>query len=116
MDGVARLVGIDQIVAFHLNDSKTELGSRVDRHEHIGKGRIGKAAFRHIVNDARFSKTPGCLETPKSKDLKEDVMNLKVLRSLVESVEGRAKPKSRPKRERGERPATLRRVSRRSRT
>jgi len=112
IDELARLVGIGQIVAFHLNDSKTELGSRVDRHEHIGKGLIGKAAFRHIVNDARFAKAPGCLETPKSKDLKEDVMNLKLLRSLVESEKGRAKPKSRLKPEKGERDATLRRVSR----
>ena len=62
-----------QILAFYLNDSKTDLGSRVDRHEHIGKGKIGKEAFRHIVNDARFKKRPGCLETPKSDDLHEDV-------------------------------------------
>lgn len=80
---VARLVGHRQILAFHLNDSKTPLGSRVDRHAHIGKGLIGKKGFRHIVNDPRFAKTPGCLETPKSKDLKEDVQNLAVLRSLL---------------------------------
>jgi deoxyribonuclease-4 len=66
-----------------LNDSKTHLGSRVDRHEHIGKGKIGREAFRHIVNDARFKNHPGCLETPKSKDLHEDVENLAVLRALV---------------------------------
>ena len=76
------LIGVKQIVAFHLNDSKTELGSRVDRHEHIGKGKLGKQAFRHIVRDARFRKHPGCLETPKSKDLHEDVANLAVLREL----------------------------------
>ena len=79
---VASLVGLKQILAFHLNDSKTDLGSRVDRHEHIGKGKIGKNAFRHIVNDARFKKHPGCLETPKSEDLHEDVQNLLTLRSL----------------------------------
>ena len=73
---VASLIGLKQILAFHLNDSKTDLGSRVDRHEHIGKGKIGKEAFRHIVNDARFKKHPGCLETPKSEDLHEDVQNL----------------------------------------
>jgi deoxyribonuclease-4 len=78
----ARLVGLRRILAFHLNDSKTALGSRVDRHAHIGRGLIGKNGFRHIVNDARFAKTPGCLETPKSKDLKEDIENLAVLRSL----------------------------------
>jgi deoxyribonuclease IV len=77
------LLGIKQILAFHLNDSKTDLGSRVDRHEHIGKGKIGLEGFRHIMNDARFKNSPGCLETPKSKDLHEDVENLKVLRSLV---------------------------------
>ena len=80
---VTSLVGLKQILAFHLNDSKTGLGSRVDRHEHIGKGRIGKAAFRCIVNDARFKTHPGCLETPKSDDLHEDVQNLATLRSLA---------------------------------
>lgn len=77
------LIGFKQILAFHLNDSKTDLGSRVDRHEHIGKGKIGAAAFRHIVNDPRLKKLPGCLETPKSKDLHEDVENLRVLREMV---------------------------------
>lgn len=77
------LIGRKQIVAFHLNDSKTGLGSGVDRHEHIGRGKIGLKAFRHIVNDARFKKTPGCLETPKSEDLHEDIKNLATLRSLV---------------------------------
>lgn len=77
------LIGLKEVVAFHLNDSKTDLGSRVDRHEHIGKGKIGKEAFRHIVNDGRFKNHPGCLETPKSKDMHEDVENLGVLRSLV---------------------------------
>ena len=81
------LIGLDQILAFHLNDSKTNLGSRVDRHEHIGKGKIGKRAFGNIVNDERFKTVPGCLETPKSEDLNEDVENLATLRSLVESVE-----------------------------
>lgn len=75
-------IGIDQVVAFHLNDSKTELGSRVDRHAHIGQGRIGLEGFRHIVNDARFKNHPACLETPKGKDLKEDMENLAVLRRL----------------------------------
>jgi deoxyribonuclease-4 len=81
---VEKLIGRREILAFHLNDSKTGLGSRVDRHEHIGKGKIGLAGFRHIVNDPRFTKVPGCLETPKSDDLHEDVENLAVLRSLVE--------------------------------
>ena len=81
---VGSLIGLKQILAFHLNDSKTDLGSRVDRHEHIGKGKIGKEAFRHIVNDGRFKKHPGCLETPKSEDLHEDVENLATLRSLAD--------------------------------
>lgn len=80
---VDRLVGLKQVVAFHLNDSKTDLGSRVDRHEHIGKGKIGLEGFRHIVNDSRLRKCPGCIETPKSDDLLADVENLKTLRGLV---------------------------------
>jgi len=80
---VASRIGLKQVLAFHLNDSKTDLGSRVDRHDHIGKGKIGKEAFRHIVNDARFKKHPGFLETPKSEDLHEDVQNLASLRALA---------------------------------
>jgi deoxyribonuclease IV len=80
---VESCVGLKEILAFHLNDSKTGLASHVDRHEHIGKGKIGKAAFRHIVNDARFKHHPGCLETPKSEDLHEDLENLALLRSLT---------------------------------
>lgn len=83
---VSSLVGLRAILAFHLNDSKTALGSRVDRHEHIGQGQIGKAAFKHVVNDPRFKNHPGCLETPKSKDLHEDVENLRVLRELAHST------------------------------
>ncbi len=77
------IVGIEQIYAFHLNDSKKGLGSRVDRHEPIGKGAIGLEGFRALLNDPRFQKIPMVLETPKGPDLKEDVMNLKVLRGLL---------------------------------
>jgi deoxyribonuclease-4 len=77
------LVGIDRLAAFHLNDSKKELGSRVDRHDHIGQGRLGVEAFRLILNDRRFWGLPMCLETPKGKDLKEDRENLTLLRSLI---------------------------------
>jgi len=80
---VDTLIGLKQVLAFHLNDSKTDLGSRVDRHAGIGQGKIGKEAFRHILNDARFTDLPGCLETPKEKDLKEDIENLAILRSLT---------------------------------
>jgi deoxyribonuclease-4 len=78
-----RVVGCGRVAAFHLNDSKTPLGSRVDRHAHIGKGQIGLAAFRCVVRDARWRKLPMVLETPKSDDLHEDVENLRVLRRLV---------------------------------
>jgi deoxyribonuclease-4 len=76
-------VGLDRLVAIHLNDSKTAHGSRVDRHEHIGKGKIGLHAFRFIMGDRRFRKIPKVLETPKGKDLREDVINLKTLRRLM---------------------------------
>jgi deoxyribonuclease-4 len=78
------VIGFDQVLAFHLNDSKTDLGSRVDRHAGIGQGKIGREAFRHIVNDQRMKGLPGCLETPKSDDLHEDVENLAILRALLE--------------------------------
>ena len=74
----------NRLVAIHLNDSKAGCGSRVDRHEHIGKGRIGLDAFQFIMRDRRFRNIPKVLETPKGKDLREDVMNLKTLRRLAE--------------------------------
>ena len=77
-----RVIGLKHLVALHLNDSKTARGSRVDRHEHIGRGRIGLEAFRFIMRDRRFRKIPKVLETPKGKDLLEDVENLKILRAL----------------------------------
>ncbi len=76
-------IGIERLAAFHLNDSKKELNSRVDRHEHIGKGQIGVEGFRLLVNDERFWGLPMCLETPKGPDLKEDRKNLALLRSLI---------------------------------
>src|SRR5206468_6783593 len=79
-----RILGRDRLVAVHVNDSKTARGSRVDRHEHIGKGKIGLEAFRFIMRDRRFGEIPKVLETPKGKDLAEDVINLKKLRRLAE--------------------------------
>jgi deoxyribonuclease-4 len=79
------IVGLDRLAAFHLNDSKRELNSRVDRHEHIGKGHLGTEPFRLLVNDRRFWGRPMCLETPKGPDLKEDRENLSLLRSLIET-------------------------------
>lgn len=77
-------IGIELLAAFHLNDSKKEFNSRVDRHEHIGKGFIGLQAFRMLMNDRRFWGLPMCLETPKGPDLKEDRENLELLRSLID--------------------------------
>ena len=78
-----RVIGRSRLVAIHVNDSKTGRGSRVDRHEHIGKGLIGLDAFRFIMRSPRFRKIPKVLETPKGKDLAEDVINLKTLQRLA---------------------------------
>ncbi len=78
-----RVIGLSRLLAVHLNDSKNGLGSRVDRHEHIGKGVLGLETFRMVVNDPRLAALPGLLETPKSDDLHEDMENLAVLRSLI---------------------------------
>ena len=77
------IIGLELLAAFHLNDSKKEFHTRVDRHEHIGKGHIGVEAFRWLLNDSRFWGLPMCLETPKGPDLKEDRENLTLLRSLI---------------------------------
>jgi deoxyribonuclease IV len=80
-----RLVGLDRLKAIHLNDSKKGLGSRVDRHEHIGKGALGLEPFRFIMNDPRLASLPKVLETPKDDKMTEDRENLAVLRSLIRS-------------------------------
>jgi|SRR5579875_2351016 len=77
------ILGLENLKALHLNDSKKDLGSRVDRHDHIGQGLIGLEGFRQVVNDERLSGLPGLLETPKSEDLHEDIENLNCLRGLV---------------------------------
>ncbi len=88
MRALDKAVGLKQVKAFHLNDSVKPLGSRVDRHTHIGKGMIGKEAFRLLVNDRRFRRVPMYLETPKG-DAEEqaagkfDKMNLRLLRGLI---------------------------------
>jgi len=78
-----KIIGLKRLRVIHLNDSKKDLGTRVDRHEHIGKGFIGLEAFRLLVNDPRFEKIPKILETPKEGDM--DKKNLKVLRSLIKT-------------------------------
>ena len=81
-----RHVTLERVKCFHVNDSMRECGSRVDRHEHIGKGKIGKAGFTHLVNDPRFAAVPKILETPKGTDGRGtdlDKVNLKRLRHLI---------------------------------
>jgi deoxyribonuclease IV len=90
-----RIVGLDRLHVFHLNDSKKPCGSRIDRHEHIGKGCLGLEPFRQLLNDPRFSNLPMLLETPKrdmpALNRKRDVdpwdaRNLRTLRSLIRAV------------------------------
>jgi deoxyribonuclease-4 len=76
-------VGLKKLRIIHINDSKREFGSKVDRHQHIGQGYIGLEGFRNFVNDRRLDAVPMILETPKGEDLKEDIENLKILRGLV---------------------------------
>ena len=83
MNEFDNVIGLPRLVTIHMNDSKKALGSRVDRHEHIGKGFIGKQGFAAIINDPRVAAVPKILETPKSEDMHEDVENLQILRSLV---------------------------------
>ncbi|SDP37948.1 deoxyribonuclease IV [Desulforhopalus singaporensis] len=83
MDELDREVGLENVHFFHVNDSKKELGSRVDRHEHIGRGEIGVAGFANLLSDPRFASIPMTLETPKSESLAEDIENLATLRSLT---------------------------------
>jgi deoxyribonuclease-4 len=79
IDEIERYVGIENVGAFHLNDSKKPLGSRVDRHQNIGEGEIGLNAFRFLLNDARFTRIPKVVESP----MESIPRNLSVLRSLI---------------------------------
>ena len=82
MNQFDKIIGLDHIHLFHLNDSKYELGSRKDRHSHIGAGYIGLEGFRALINDKRFYNIPMVLETPKGENGKMDKINLKTLRDL----------------------------------
>lgn len=84
MNDLDEKLGVENVKFFHLNDSKKGVGSRVDRHEHIGQGMIGLEGFRNLMNDSRFSKLPMTLETPKGDKLAEDIENLATLRGLIE--------------------------------
>jgi deoxyribonuclease-4 len=100
----ATLVGFDRLKVLHVNDSKRPLGSRVDRHEHIGKGAVGISAFRRLVNDPRFRHLPMLLETPKEGGSWRgpivedplDAMNLATLRRLLQTPRPRIAKSSRP--------------------
>lgn len=85
MCAIDKTVGVEQIHAFHLNDSLKPLGSRVDRHAHIGRGEMGVNPFRFLLGDQRFRKIPMYLETPKGEEngTDLDVINLRVLRKLI---------------------------------
>jgi len=79
-----QILGLKNLKVIHINDSKKPFASRVDRHEHIGEGYLGLEPFRHIMNDNWLKKVSKILETPKGDDLKEDIKNLKKLRSLIQ--------------------------------
>lgn len=78
-----KVIGLDQLCILHINDSKVSLGSHVDRHEKLGKGKIGIDAFRWLMNSKKLASIPKILETPKGKDLAEDVTAMKLLRSFI---------------------------------
>ncbi|MBN1868190.1 deoxyribonuclease IV [Candidatus Sumerlaeota bacterium] len=78
-----RVVGLKNLLAVHLNDAKGDLGGRLDRHDHIGKGRLGLDAFRCVMTDPALRDVPKVLETPKGPDMKEDVENMKILLGLM---------------------------------
>jgi len=82
-DEFDRIIGLERLQAFHINDSKKGLNCRVDRHEHIGQGALGLAPFRFLMNDPRFVTIPKILETPKGDNDEMDAVNLKILRDLV---------------------------------
>ena len=91
-----QIVGLARVKAIHVNDSKQPLGSRVDRHAHIGRGHLGLEPFRHLVNDPRFAQVPMYLETAKEVEDGEemDVVNLRVLRGLTEGQAGGGRPEA----------------------
>lgn len=85
---IEKSIGTKKIMFFHLNDSFTAAGSRVDRHWHIGKGRLGIEFFRFLLNDKRFAHLAGVMETPKMG--KMDIRNMKVMRSLLSPLVSRS--------------------------
>jgi deoxyribonuclease-4 len=83
LESFDQAIGLKRLHLLHLNDSKTPLGSRKDRHWHIGEGYIGLEGFRYLINHPLLKHLPGIMETPR-KDTVEDLRNMKVIRSLIE--------------------------------
>ncbi len=83
IDNIDTVLGLDKVFAFHLNDSKTDLGSRVDRHENLGQGKIGEQALRRLVNHPRLRHIPFVLETPDLKSLETAHGQVKTLREYI---------------------------------
>ena len=88
-DELDQTVGLKNVKAFHLNDSKGGFGSRKDRHENIGEGELGLGPFKRLLNDPRFQAVPMYLETPKGTrdDDELDAINLATLRDLVKKTQ-----------------------------
>jgi deoxyribonuclease-4 len=105
IDEMDRYVGLDNVGAFHLNDSKKPLGSRVDRHQNIGEGEMGLEPFRFLLNDARFKRIPKVLETPKTIETETDLKNMRTLRSLLTESQSRRVSKPQRRTRRSVRPA-----------
>jgi len=82
LESFDRMIGLKRLHLLHLNDSKTPLGSRKDRHWHIGEGYIGLEGFRYLINHPLLKHLPGIMETPR-KDTVEDLKNMEVIRSLL---------------------------------
>jgi deoxyribonuclease-4 len=91
----AETVGLGRVLAFHLNDAQAGLGSGLDRHQHIGRGLLGLAAFRRLLNDRRFAGVPKMLETPKEPEPEADLRNLARLRALRASATSSRPPAGR---------------------
>jgi deoxyribonuclease-4 len=87
-----RTVGLERVLAFHLNDARTSLGSGLDRHENIGRGAMGLEPFRLLLRDRRFDRVPKVLETPKNPEPFADRRNLSVLRRLRRVSAPRSRP------------------------
>jgi deoxyribonuclease-4 len=86
LDECVATVGLERVLALHLNDAQSALGSRLDRHQHIGRGALGLAAFRRVLTDPRLARVPKVLETPKEPEPEADLMNLARLRALRASA------------------------------